>query len=465
MKVSTIKSNWLAKGGFRLDCSPYLGGAIETEILLDELPVRKDTLGSVTSAIFNGPQFVRNYVDDPEFGVPFLTGGSMLLADLSDLPFLSRHDALSSKLRNLQIKHGMTLISCSGTIGKMTYARPDMEGILGSQDILKVVPNKDLIPPGYLYAFLSSKFGVPLVTSGTYGAVIQHLEPDHITGLSVPRFGEALEENVHSLVEESSKHLDKYGSLLRDATAETLSLSGIQDIPRHLWNTDNRRFGWAQQNIRSDTLRALNYDPRIAHHFDSIRRGAFSQLGDLCDPRFFVATIVFSRIDSDLEHGVKLVGQREAFRIWPEGRIIARSSIEKLGLLVEPGATLIPSHGTFGEFELFCRAVYATKRTSAYAFGGDFFRCVPMPGSIPPGYLFSFMRSDVAFRMLRSISAGSKQQYQHRSLMYEFPIPRLDSKSEERISAVVDEAADCFDRALDCEEAARGIVENAILNT
>ncbi len=204
MKTSIIRSTWLAKGGYRLDCSPYLGGALEAQVLLEELTARKDPLGAVTVDIFNGPQFVRNYLDNPDLGVPFMTGSSMKLADLSRLPLLSKKDAHSKKLRHLAIKPGMTLISCSGTIGQMAYARPEMVGIWASQDVLKVVPDTAKILSGYLYAFLSSKYGIPLITSGTYGGIIQHLEPEHISGLPVPRFGTALEKKIHNLVEEAA---------------------------------------------------------------------------------------------------------------------------------------------------------------------------------------------------------------------------------------------------------------------
>lgn len=128
--------------GYRLDCSPYLGGALETKILLEKLPLRKDPLHTLTKGfdggIYNGPQFVRNYVESAEHGVPFMTGSSMQLADLSNLPMLSRRDAHGTKLRHLELQPGMVLISCSGTIGKMAYARQDMKGIWSSQDVLKI---------------------------------------------------------------------------------------------------------------------------------------------------------------------------------------------------------------------------------------------------------------------------------------------------------------------------------------
>jgi type I restriction enzyme S subunit len=399
------------------------------------------------------------WVDSPQYGVPFISGGDLQKADLTDTSFISKMQVETNPA--FLIHKGMTLITRSGSIGKTAYARADMDGMTTS-DPLRVVPDPNKIPSGYLYAFLSSKFGVPLIASGASGAVIKHLDPVDILEIPVPRLSDALEDEIHELVEIAGQSLTTFGQLLRKATESVLQETGIADIPRHEWLEDSTRFGWSQTGIRSESLRALNYDRRLAAHFKKIRAGKHSQLGDLCDPEYFHGHTVFTRIDSDEEFGVKLVGQREAFRVWPEGRTIARSSIEGLGLLVQPGTTLIPSHGTFGEFELYCRAAYVTKRTSAYAFSGDFYRCVPRLDTIPPGYLFAFMRSEVAFRMLRSISAGGKQQYQHPTLMYELPIPRLDKSREKEIGKLIDRAATEFDHALDCEEKARQLLEQKI---
>ena len=171
MKTKSIPSRWLSETGRRLDPGPYLSGSIEAKELLKRLPIKNQPLRDLTKGhdggIYNGPQFSRNYVDSAEHGVPFLGSGSMLLADLSNLPFLRRRDAESAKLRYLKVEEGMTLISCSGTVGRMVFARTNMAGMWSAQDVMKVVPDPEKIPPGYLYAFLSSRFGLPLVTSGT----------------------------------------------------------------------------------------------------------------------------------------------------------------------------------------------------------------------------------------------------------------------------------------------------------
>ena len=91
----------------------------------------------------------------------------------------------------------------------MAYVRPDMDGMWSfSEHVMNVVPDPDRILPGYLYAFLSSKFGVPLVVGGTYGAIIQHIEPHHIANLPVPRLGEKIETRVHRLIQEAAELSD-----------------------------------------------------------------------------------------------------------------------------------------------------------------------------------------------------------------------------------------------------------------
>jgi type I restriction enzyme S subunit len=337
-----------------------------------------------------------------------------------------------------------------------------MDGMWSSQDVLKVVPDPNRILPGYLYALLSSKFGVPLVVGGTYGAVIPHIEPHHIASLPVPRLGENVEIQVHALVQEAADCLTAHSTLLHKATSTLLDWCGLYEIDDLQWHRDRQYLGWAEPHVSPESLRALNFDPRAKTIRRSLSQCRIDPLGSLCDPRWFKGKCIFRRVDASPEFGVKLVGQREAFHIRPEGRWISHKSIAGLGLQVPQGTTLIPSHGTLGERELYCRALIVTQRTSEYAFSGDFFRCIPLSDRVPAGYLFAFLRSQLAFRLLRTISIGGKQQEQHPAMMWRFPIPRLDEQSEGLISGMVENACSKFDRALEAEDEAQQILESAI---
>ncbi|WP_339483853.1 methylation-associated defense system restriction endonuclease subunit S MAD5 [Pseudomonas sivasensis] len=457
-----VRSRWLEEGGRRLDCNPYMSGALEARDALKKLDCQKDKLREVTLAMFDSGRESRNWVNDPKCGVRFMGCSAISLADLSTLPLISKKQVARNP--KLLVEEGWSLITRSGTIGRMAYVRPDMAGLACSEDVLRVVPDPDRIPPGYLYAFLSSSYGVPLVVSGTYGAVIQHIEPEHISDLPVPRFGDAIEGRIDSLISSAAKDISESSHLINLATQVLLTCIDREDLRDDFWHQDKRALGWRESSISSESFRALNYDPRIAEIRREIEARPHSKLGSLCDPSQFKGKIIFTRIDAEPEHGYMLLGQRNAFHVRPEGRWISRKSVAGLGLIVPPGTILVPSHGTLGEFELYCRALIVTKRTAQYAYSGDFFRCVPLEGAIESGYLFAFMRSRLAFRMLRSISTGGKQQEQHHAMMYRLPIPRLGDEKEREIAALVDRGCQLYDRGLDSEDQARSLVEEQILN-
>jgi type I restriction enzyme S subunit len=229
MKAKSVPSSWLERDGRRLDCGPYMSGALEAKVLLESMQARKDKLQTLTrnglSGIFHAGRIKRMWVDSPEHGRPFLSSTEILQADLSNLPYISKK-AVAENPR-LSLHAGWTLITRSGTVGRMAYARPDMEDFACSEHVLRVVPDVEKIAPGYLYAYLSSKFGVPLVVGGTYGAIIQHIEPEHIANLPVPRLGGAFESKVHELVKRAAQLRSDAAQLLVDTIAEMEELTKL----------------------------------------------------------------------------------------------------------------------------------------------------------------------------------------------------------------------------------------------
>ena len=469
MKVKSIPSTWISRDGLRLDCNPYMSGALEARIRLEELSCRKEMLADLTKGyeggIYNGPHFSRNYVDGPKHGVPFLGSSSMLKADLSNLPFLRRKDAESTKLSHLQIEPGMTLISCSGTIGRMVYARPDMSEMWSSQHIMKVVPNEAKVLSGYLFAFLSSKFGVPLVTSGTYGSIIQSIEPEHIAGLPVPRMGDKIEREIHQSVERSAYLLDRYQEGINSATEQVFCGTHIPNPTREEWFSDTSDLAFAVQSSELHVLRAWNHSRRANAIRHAIKRGDYSLLGEVVSHDWLKWRVMFKRIDAQGDHGIEVITQRPLFALNPEGRWVSRAYL--LGLsekyLVPDRTTLIAKQGTLGEQELYCRCEYVTgERMLKRAYSDHCMRIVADPARIHPGYLFAFLRSSAGFRLLRSVSEGAKQQDLHWLRVPKIPIPRKARQEESAIGQLVDSAYQDRIEALVLLQTARAKIESAI---
>ena len=217
-QIKAVPSSWLENNGRRLDCGPYMSGALEARELLRKHIT--EPLSKVTSEIYHAGRESRIWVDSPEHGVPFMGSTDILAMDLSCLPLISKKQIASNP--KFSIGKGWTLITRSGTVGRMAFARSDMDGVACSEHVMRVVPNESSIKPGYLYAYLSSRFGVPIVVSGTYGAIIQHIEPDHISGLPVPRLGD-VEERAHNLVEKASELRLEAAKQIQNASLRFLS--------------------------------------------------------------------------------------------------------------------------------------------------------------------------------------------------------------------------------------------------
>jgi type I restriction enzyme, S subunit len=148
MKLVNLKNpvmaSWLREQGFRLDAPPFLSGAIEARKLLERLPVKKKPLVFLTQrglGVFHAGRIKRNRVTEPEYGVPFLSSTDILQADLSHLSLISKR--IVTENPQLTIRKDWTLITRSGSISRMVYARPDMDGVACSEHVLRVVPDPD----------------------------------------------------------------------------------------------------------------------------------------------------------------------------------------------------------------------------------------------------------------------------------------------------------------------------------
>jgi restriction endonuclease S subunit len=213
MKATKVKSSNLSNNGLRMDASLYLSEGIQILSLLNAPQIKTKPLKDITSDIFYGNRSRRVYVTNPKNGIPFIKGADITKSDFSSLKLISKKK--TKNLESYALKEGWTLITRSGSIGNTAFVNEDFIGKAASDDIIRVCP-KD-IPAGFLYAYLSSKLGNTLLTQNKYGAVIQHIEPEHIENIPVPIFSESKQQEIHNLIVESAKLRVEANRLLEEA--------------------------------------------------------------------------------------------------------------------------------------------------------------------------------------------------------------------------------------------------------
>lgn len=298
----------MRRDGQRLDCGPYMSGALEAKIRLEEMACKKEHLIDLcvggSAGIFHAGRESRSWVTDPDFGVPFVSSSSILAADLSGLPLISKKQVSSNPL--FTIRHGWTLITRSGTIGRMVYSRPDMDGLACSEHVMRVVPDPKKAPPGYIFSFLSSRFGVPMVTAGTYGSIIQSIEPEHIAGLPVPRLGTAVEMRVHQLVQEAAALRANASALLSTSVTELERSAGLDPLPT-AFNPTPFACMATQAGEMKERFDAFFHSPYGNMVVTRLRQAKTTTVGSIANTIFEPPRFKRIRIDNP-EYGIKFFG-------------------------------------------------------------------------------------------------------------------------------------------------------------
>lgn len=459
-QIKAVPSSWLENNGRRLDCGPYLSGAIEAKELLKKFHTHQ--LHSLTmgfsGGIFNGPRFPRTYVESRVHGVPFLGSTDILSADLSTLGLLSNKQATANPA--LLIDEGWTLITCSGTIGRMSYARRDMKGMAGSQHFMRVVPDTSKIKPGYLYAYLSSRFGVPLVASGTYGAIIQHIEPHHISDLPVPRLGQ-VENDAHELIQRAADLRAEASNQIELATKKAIKELGLLDLDA----TDVTEFGYSiisSNNLRR-RLDAPFHSPAALQAEAAVRSSSHpaERLKRVVN-RLFKPPI-FKRIWVDgPDYGPQFISGNDAYLYQAnEPRYVSTKTPNFDEFIVKKGWVIFQAAGQV--YGLFGRPLLVHGWLEDVFCADDLYRIVPK--SLDDGaYIYLFLRTPHGQALLKRQAAGNSIPRVWDPHMEEFEIPWPNQSTRKRLASPVIEAHEKIAKALALETQGIALVERTIEN-
>lgn len=464
MKADTVQSAWFQEEGFRLDARPYTSGAVQTKQLLRGLrtePLRQLTAG-YNGGIYTPPihNFSRNYVEDREHGVPFVGCTTMLRADLTGLPLLSKRDAFSAKLAPLRLEKGMTLISASGTIGRTAYVRRDMDGVWSSGDVMKVRSDTEKVRAGFLYAFLSGRFGVPLLVAGTYGTIIQHIEAPHLAEIPVPRLGERQEREADALIERSAESRSRANELLIEAQEKLLEALGLPALtPRYALRRPLIASPSAELTLsRMDGQYFMPFNADARRAFDEATAKDSPRLGDVADVR--IPGIFKRRFVSGPELGVPYVTGGDVFQMVPESnQWLSKTTAADYELLLKKGMVLIQEAGQLGG--LIGRCVLVGDHLDGFACSNNMVRVTAHDDS-DTGYLFVVLASEHGWRLVSRESAGSSIPHIDCGRVKNIKIPWASALDRKRIGALAMEAIALRDRAHRDEATARVAVERAI---
>ena len=225
IRTYSLPSNDLSKSPeCRFDAGNYSPELLNARASLQASGLKLESLGNLVGAVRLPGRTRRIYVDS-DTGIPFLQGSDVVRFQAADLKYLS-----PKSHRNIEfylIRAGWLLVTRSGTVGRVTLCPAEWDGWAASEHIIRIVPDEEKCPAGYLCAFLSSPLGQIQLTASIYGAVVDELTDEHVANVRVPipededdwKFLESIDATMKRSVELKSQAVVAAQSSVASTTA------------------------------------------------------------------------------------------------------------------------------------------------------------------------------------------------------------------------------------------------------
>ena len=446
MKITKVKNRNLSPNGLRLDASLYLSAGVQLLSLLDSPFVETKSLKKVTSNIFYGNRSRRVYVNNPKSGIPFIKGADITKSNFSSLKLISRKR--TKDLQSYALEEGWTLITRSGSIGNTAFVNKDFIGKAASDDIIRVCPQD--IPAGFLYAYLSSKYGNILLTQSKYGAVIQHIEPEHIENLLVPIFPESKQQEIHNLIVESANLRVEANRLLEEAITIFDNNIGKSDF---LFNYQTKALKINERNLFSNRL-----DAQFAIAYNEIKQ---EKRNFENTPIYSVASNIFvgNRAKRNyVDNGIPFLSSSDMMLFNPirYAKQISKKSSNLNVLQVAKGDILISRSGTIGN------TVLVGQELSGCAISEHALRLVIDKSKIAPEYVYCYLNTLQGKRLMEASSYGSVIITLNEDYVGNILLPILNKEQIGKIIEKVSDYSRKMDKATIKETQAIQLVEKEI---
>ena len=409
------------ESGLRLEASVYATAAKQAETA-----IQSNQYGCVPihelATINHYPRFKRVFVQKSKF--PIYQPSQ--ICELNPAPAAYISDKTLVDLDTLRVAEGQILMTCSGTVGTVTYVNKTLSEKIFSHDLLRI-RSHDEHHAGYLYAYFKSEQGRTLIQSNNYGAVIQHIEPSHVLNLPIPNAPAILKTHIHHLVTESYDLRDRSNDLIEQACAKlqnALKLPAVDELIPSANSVNGLCCFSVKVADLNHRLEANYHNPLARAITQHLHRHAAQvlALNDNILIRQFVLPGRFKRVYVDKGHGIIFFSGKDIGELDPnDKKYLSFSQHDKKikdELTIKQNMLLITCSGTLGNVAL------VPKHWDGWTMTHDIVRLIPSSNEIS-GYLFAWLSSSWGKELINRNRYGAVVQHLEIEHLADVPIPLL----------------------------------------
>lgn len=445
MKCASVNISFAAQQ-MRFDGSFHLSDGLEVRRMIKNSPYGLSTIRDITKDIYCPGIFRRNYTKS---GYAFLGGGDIQKADYDSGKYLKKIRTPNWEI--LEVKKGWTLVTCGGTIGDTVFTNNLLAKCWVSQHVMRVIPN-DSIKEGMLYAYLATKYGKLLLTTGTYGSVIPTISSENIAVLPIPNFPDSFQKEVDDLVQQSATLREQATAKLDEAKKTFENVIGVSNTDYGAYKNE----GIAIQSI-AGKFKRMDSQYQIGHKsiVKEKRNLTTTKINDVAKDIFTGNRGKRNYVEND---GIYFLSSSEMMLANPKRfcKKISRRTPNLNDLLVKKGNILISRSGTVGN------TILVSDDLNGCAVSEHAMRLVIDEEKIAPEYVFAYFCTKQGKDSLAILPYGSVIVTLGEEFLGDVDLPLLPIETQDRITALVKEYSKMTDMAIEKENKAITMVEEEI---
>lgn len=419
MRTALINIIKIKQGKCRFEGEHYLNIHSFLSLPLETNPNQCNCLDD-EALVFNPPVFKRQFCKNTNRAVQYFQSSDVQMSSENSDVYIFKQQAESL---NLLVKENDILITGFGTIGNVRLVSKLQNNTCYANNVCRVRVNTGG-KYGFLYAFLSSKYGKAQLNKNASGSVVRYIEAPGIKKTLIPHFSTSLRLEIDSLIQESAQMREEAMSALWEAhriiemnfnvaSKKKSSRVSIQTI----LSSHNKRFEAFYHTSENRSV----YD-YIIKNFD------YKTLGDITERIFRPG--IFKR--EYVANGVTFLGGADILMSIPDSdKKLSYRQVDKMPeLKVKKDWILVTCGGTIGN------TVLIDSQLEKCAISQHVMRIVPKD-DILKGYLYAVLSSSIGKELITMFTTGSvipQIEAHHLELV---PIPLLEKDVMENIDNLV----------------------------
>lgn len=425
LKWTTVTNSEVEQAQFRLEASVFNVEAKKAKTDIEQCKFELVSLCGEDGIanVYHRGRFKRIYVEKSDY--PIFQPSQ--ITEICPKPYLFLSEYTLTDIPALRVRKNQILMTCSGTIGKCSIVTNNLNNQIFSHDLLRITA-KDVNDTGYIYAYLKSETGQLVLLTNNYGAVIQHIEPEHLYNFKIPYADKEIRQSINDKVLRSFELRDQSNNLIFEA--ENLLIDALKLMPldrikaeHYFQNTDLKNYS-VPLNLLDDRLDASYHVPIAMSIMDILLDNASSILtiGNSEISKKIILPGRFKRIYVDENDGTVFLGGKQIYELDPTNKKYL--SVKKHGdriakqLFLHENMIAITCSGTIGKVNII------PKHWENWTMSQHVLRVVAKNSDIA-GYLYVWLNTDYARVLIERHIYGSVVDEIDDTHLSKVPVPIL----------------------------------------